>query len=202
MVFDLELDLDAAAPGEPAVTPGVVQIGAGSATEPGWFSTINDGISMNPRQNAAFTSILNIDQRGPLGGRVVDDRGHGGPDASLAVYPSATGWPANANVPQGLLVGMGACYTFWNNATGATGIGRIRSESSASPICLEDGDLPLFEGQINTTGLPAGSYRLVLVPRSGNIQSNDLSCTAGSEPGYAEVATTVNGDTIAINLTK
>ncbi len=98
---------------------------------------------------------------------------------------------------------MGACYTFYDATAAATGVW----PHGMAPIpCPHTGDLPLFEGQINTHFMPLGDYRIVLVPRGGtpahegNILRGDLNCNGGWNPWYAKPANHVNGDEIKFNL--
>jgi len=116
LVFDLELRDS---------TGTLVAVGHGSPTTAGFFSTINNGVAdadgrPNYLQDAAFTSVFNIDGKGGLGGRVFDKAGDGGPGLTFKTYPSDAGHPAASTAGQGLLVGMGAGYESLTSGVMAT----------------------------------------------------------------------------------
>lgn len=181
LAFDLELH-------EGTSEGSLANITAGSATSQGWFSSINDGdadgvrgstYGADPLQNAAFASSFDLDGNGHLGGRVSDGRIAGGPTMSYAKYPTASGRPAATTVQPGVLAGMGAAYPIYNHLTHTPGVGMTEPTASGAPGL---GELVLFEGQINTTGITAGTYVLVIKPAGGNALRGDFDAAAES-PG-------------------
>jgi len=199
LVFTLELK-DAS---------GTVLLSAGGPAAQGWYSTINDGDDdgargliegPDPLENAAFPTVFDIDGYGSNGGRLFDIYDNGGPGMTYYHYPSADGRPSAAVVTDGKLHGMGAGYEEFDptmNQTGGVGLASNTTE------CTALGVLPLFEGQINTDGLAAGSYTLELTVEQGNNILPGLSgiCSSGSTVGtFAVAANQVTGDTIQFNL--
>jgi hypothetical protein len=199
--FDLELHEGTAG------GPLAEEVLAGNdTTSCGWFSSINDGdddgargvaLGADPLENAAFTSVYDITGSGSAGGRVIDPQNQGGPYASMFFYPAAPGRPAAASVAAGTLLGMGACFEFFIPDDNRAGIGVM---TPGAATCDALGVEPLFEGQINTTGLSTGTYVLVLIPHGGNILTGNLTCQ-GAMPAYAaQPADVVNSDEITFDL--
>ncbi len=181
--FDLELhEGDANGP--------LVEIGAGSATSPGWFSSINDGDAdggrgPDPLEFAAFSSAFAVDGDGRSGGRLIDPPENGGPGLLLAQLPSVGTDPEN----QGTLRGLGACLP--PNTTPIYGIGLAEW---ILPNCSALGVVPVLEGQINTSGLDPGAYTLVVsADRSTSLVavcSNPISpCTPSANVVHAGTLT-------------
>ncbi len=199
LAFDLELRAGTA-------EGSLVPIVAGSVTEPGWFSLINDGdadgvrgaaLGADPLENSAFCSVFWIGNYGHLGGRVIDDGAHGGPRMTMFQYPFAADRPSGTSVLPGTLMGMGAGYEAFSTDTCTAGVGM---HVNGYPQCNPLGPKALFEGQINTTALSAGTYVLVLKPLGGNVLRGDFECPQLNPPWYAVPANHVFGDTIRFEL--
>jgi hypothetical protein len=120
--------------------------------------------------NAAFPTVFDVygnytnntpDARGRLFDGIESD---GGPLMDYAHYPSATGLPTNASDCGGKLSGMGAGYPTYAPYNGvglnAPGVGLVYGGACAYTPWGQGN--PIFEGQICTMGMPAGTYTLVL----------------------------------------
>ncbi len=91
------------------------------------------------------------------------------------------------------LVEVSAAHAQW--AVGMSG-----PTGTTADGCPALGILPLFEGQINTTGLSAGTYVLTLDALAGTILHGDITCDSGTVYGYAVGASESTGDTISFEL--
>lgn len=215
MVINLALTKD----GQP------VQIGAGSASTAGFYSTINNGdnsgtrgtncvptpYAADPLELAAFPVAWSVD--GMLHGRVIDGAtDNGGPLGGASgntqaywQYPSAAGYPAGSTAPLGSLLGMGAGYTNFKvsgcpsscgTSTSVEGIGLTTPASCGQAL----GQGPAFEGQINTSGLASGTYVLTLTPGTGNnvltLSDDGFGGCLDPTAGFAKKADATQGDTI------
>ncbi len=187
-VFNLELHEDTA-------EGPLAEIGAGSPSSQGWFSTaIAD-------QNAAFTRVFNIDGNGSIDGTIFADPTGGGPGITFGMRPSAFARPAEASTPQGVLNGMAAGFTrYAGGGAQRAGVGMSGPDGTTADGCPALGILPLFEGQINTSGLSAGTYVLTLDALGGTILHGDITCDSGTVYGYAVGASESTGDTISFEL--
>lgn len=177
-----------------------------------WNSTINDGTAGDTEAAAAFAASFNIALSGP--GRVIDPAlsstgPAGGP------FMGGPGWPKTGNPPKapknartyptaepGMLIGMGAGYYQWSPGSGSTsttpGVG-IEGPIPNEPV-QGRGIVPLFEGQMNTSNLPAGTYVLKVVPGAGiNVLRGDISM-AVVQNAFATAAEQTAGDTITFEL--
>ena len=203
LVFDLELKKDG----------NTVAIVAGSPASQGWYSTINDGdddglrgtvMGADDRYNAAYAVAFNIDGKMGLGGYLLSPPASGGPNMDFAHYPSASGWPAASTADPGKLIGMGAGYKEFKPITGGGACTGGVGLSEGSYSCSALGKLPLFEGQINTTGLDPGTYTLVLTASTGNNVLPDRAaigmCDLGPTGQFAVAPNAVNGDQIRFIL--
>ncbi|MBN1491420.1 MAG: thrombospondin type 3 repeat-containing protein [Phycisphaerae bacterium] len=206
------------------VSPGtfelVTTLNAGSVTEAGWFSSINDG-SPDPVALAAFCmGVFNVGDQGGSGGRLIDLATAGGPGFS---QPFESTWPPGANyypsaedhpplptvttTEGGRLSGLSAVLMYWSGTvTSHLGVGIPTTEELAgctgTPVPKGLGTGPVIEGQINTTGLATGFYKLEVIPEAGSIIRGDLDCGAdfGSALPYAIRANVLAGDTITFEL--
>lgn len=158
LAFDLEIR---------KATGELVSVGPGSVTTPGWFSSINDGdgggtrTPPDPLEYAAFCSSFNVGGGAPLGGRVFDSRTRGGPGADFIKYPTVTG------KLEGFVFGFRQ-FMSSQSALGIGYAGRFGSQGCAGG-CSGLGQVPLVEGQLNTTGMQAGPYILRVVHHDGNL---------------------------------
>lgn len=214
LAFSLELRKDSWS--GPLVQIGHAHVVGGQPTMAGWFSTINDGdadgirgtyMGPDPLANGAFTTSFNIYGYGMEGGRLFDMPSSGGPFLDVHSYPSAAGWPMEAEVLPGLLVGMGAGYQRYippsvgGHSIAGVGLPMTMFENSSSTAAGGLGIVPVSEGQINTEGLPAGTYVLRLVPEHGNnILRGDFNPEYESPWDFAAPANAVEGDTITFLL--
>jgi hypothetical protein len=187
LVFNLELQRDSG--GGNWVT---VPFGAGSAIAAGWFSKINDG-STGTRQTtcgkgpdtpalAAATVGYTISGKN---GRIMDLATDGGPYVDYFQYPSAAGFPTNSTAPTGKLLGCGAGYSKYHSVadTGGANTAGVGVASGSASCAASLGVGSVFEGQLNTKDLAAGTYRLVLTPGTGcNILDGSFNCL-GADPG-------------------
>ena len=220
MVFDLELWKD----GSLVSTFANAAMSAGQPTTAGWFSSINDGDAdgargeldgADPLKNAAFAMVFNVDSEytGPNRYRVFDPAEGRGPGLEYFHYPSAgldpvngdaNGLPAGNKAPGGKLVGMGAGYKEFlpvaasGKMTG--GVGMDPADPSGG-LCVALGKLPLFEGQISTLGMEAGTYTLKVVAGAGNniLHTENSICELGASR-FAVPVNTVLGDEINFTL--
>jgi len=100
----------------------------------------------------------------------------------------------------GTLVGLGAGYGVpWIAATMTPGIGMVTLPNSDPGL----GIVPVEEGQIDTAGMPAGTYVLKLIPDDGfgmNVLRGDGVDFTQDQQSYATGAEQVNGDTITFFL--
>jgi len=193
--------------------------GAGVVSVPGFLSLINDGLNDganpqgDPLEAAAFTWAFMVDGAGP--GRMFDTLANGGPHMERLQYPSTKGFPDGvretpirgvSGAPSGWLMGMGAGY---QQMDGGLQVAMTERGGVGMPTGFECdlGTLPIAEGQINMDTLPAGFYRLALVPGRGNnvlLLNSGLgeTCMYGSlggnfaQAGTVEVDANGLGDTI------
>lgn len=171
--FDVELHADT--PEGP-----LVQVRGGSATEQGWFSRIHDGRDAEPRKYAAQCRVFDLDGDGNAIGRVIDPiTPQGGPGFDRVQYPSIAGDPPTSKTKPGIVYGVGALYLRFLPERQALGVG-VHEEMPGS--CRGLGQLPLFEGQLNTSGLAAGWYALKLRPHRSLVFLREACCLNGS-PG-------------------
>ncbi len=187
-----------------------IQGTANSPSSAGWYSVINDGdtdgarglIGADPLQNAAFASVFSIGGNGANGGRLFDTSSNGGPYMDYYHYPSCTGLPAAATNCNGKLIGMGAGYSsfiptsFGGPNTAGVGL------TGNSGACVGLGTKVLFEGQISTTGLAAGTYTLTVTPGQGtNVCPYTAAfCTFGPASTFAVAPNSATGDSITFVL--
>ncbi len=168
---------------------------AGSDDTRGWFSSAEAG------QNAAFARSFSIGGNEQLAGRVFDPLSAGGPSLAFIMYPTASGRPTSALTRSGVLAGQTAAFDAYLTGTAFAGVGVSGPTGLTGGGCSGLGILPLFEGQMNTTGLSPGTYVLVLVPRGGLILPGDFDCMIESPDRFAVPANEVIGDQISFNLT-
>ena len=197
---------------------GNVLLGAGSLTEQGWFSTINDGedragIEIDPLENAAFPTVFNLYGNGANGGRLFDSDANGGPHLDFYSYPSVAGRaggtdPEDPNPPMpaitdGSLRGMGAGYSYFFPAEqGGFHTGGVGLAQDVADVCTALGVLPLFEGQINTDGLAPGTYTLEVIAEQGNniLWGETDACFFGYWDTFAVPVNNVVVDTITFEI--
>lgn len=190
VVFNLELTTAADA----AVTTGA------------FYSAINDGTAGDPVAAAAFAASLNAtdpvgNPKGP--GRLIDQVVQtatlgGGPNMDIFTYPTAV--PGKMQ-----LLGEGAGYIEWRreSATNSTrtvpGVGLVTLPNGSPGL----GVLPLFEGQIDTTNMLPGTYKLKVTPGSGvNVLRGDYTdFMTKDRDAFAVAANQQNGDVITFTLT-
>ena len=209
LVFDLELQgPDSTSPA--SIGHATLDV-AGEPTNAGWYSTINDGEDDFPHpnlgeKNAAFCSSFDQGTNGSNGGRVIDPWASGGPNMDFNTYPSAQGLPTAATAGPGELVGMGAGYEEFKYVGATADDSAGVAISSNSGACIALGIEPLFEGQISTVGLDAGTYTLVLTATEdgNNVLPGDffgfMVCSAGFPSG--RFALKVNNVDVATYGTK
>ncbi|GMU22475.1 MAG: hypothetical protein AMXMBFR13_25610 [Phycisphaerae bacterium] len=184
--FDLELHAGTA-------DGPLAEMGAGSASSEGWFSTVFS------TRNAAFCSSFDIGAAGSMGGHVYDRPVYGGPGLRMPGYPSARGRPADALTPLGKLESMAIVGLLWGGETDyVPGVGVPLGGLGGCAGGL--GVVPLFEGQINTTGMEPGTYVLKVVPRRANLYHGAFN-GAGAVPFNQIIrANETRGDTITFEL--
>lgn len=151
-------------------------------------------------------------------GRLIDAVVANGPNFAQYTYPSTFKYyrPAGAaaantttvTAASGTLMGMGAGYTdfyFTPDAPERGGVGLTAADSQqcygcTGLWCMEMGNKPLVEGQINMKGLPAGTYTLQLTAGTGNnVLLPTIACSPygiGTNGAFAAAAATVTGSTI------
>lgn len=186
--FDLELR-------ENSSTGPLVDIGAGSATSAGWFSSVEID------QNAAFACSFDIGGNGHLGGRLINTSSAGGPGLDYYEYPAAASRPAGTFIPRGMVGSQTAVYFEYSTYAQTAGVGISGPAGLTAGGCPGLGILPVFEGQINTTGLSPGTYVLKLIPRGGNILPGNFNCPSGTPTKLAVKANELHGDEISFSLT-
>ncbi|HOB75940.1 MAG TPA: thrombospondin type 3 repeat-containing protein [Phycisphaerae bacterium] len=87
--------------------------------------------------------------------RIIDPVAHGGPNMRFWSYGTASG---------GKLEGLGAGYVDWNNpAEVRAGVGRAILANGSPGLGLS----PTFDGKLDISRLPAGTYYLVLTQSQG-----------------------------------
>jgi hypothetical protein len=176
----------------------IVQLGAGSATARGWFSNVNDGQSGRPVAYAALCRVFDLDRNSDTSvASLPNTRPFGGPGLEIVQYPSLTGNPPGAVVTPGVLTELGAVYRRFQPDLQWVGVG---IPEQLGLMCLAPNALPLFEGQINTSGLPAGVYVLRAVPVAGNVLLGEYYCAGGTSSPLARPADVLYGDTITFEL--
>ncbi|NLX14085.1 MAG: hypothetical protein GXY44_10585 [Phycisphaerales bacterium] len=165
--------------------------------------TIPEGLCPPCLAGAAFAFSFNVWSVGP--GRVSDPAYRTSAGKLCPGYPNLpNGGGPNMNVCQfptiepGKLCGMGAGYQRWVRNVGAThcepGVGLVGTGGL--------GIGPVVEGQIDTSGLPAGTYTLKLIPRPGtNALRGDLNLLA-AQAAFATVAEQLVGDTVTFVVTE
>lgn len=151
-------------------------------------------------------------------GRLFDPVSANGPNMAQFTYPSTYMYyrPAGAaaantttvTAASGTLMGMGAGYTDFvvqgNAERGGVGLtadnGQLCYGCMEGFWCMEIGNQPIVEGQINMKGLPGGTYTLQLTAGTGNnVLLPTLGCnpyTGGTGGAFAAAANTVTGSTI------
>lgn len=162
------------------------------ATGATFYSSINNGSGTDPTANAAFALGFNFN--GP--GRLVDTLIAGGPRMEpIFTYPTAQ---------PGKLIGQGAGYKEWNRTgTGTTittpGVGMTTLPNSNAGL----GVGPIAEGQINLTGLAAGTYVLKVIPGTGNnvLRGDTDMSLPQNKAAFAVAANGTVGDTITFVVT-
>lgn len=202
----------------------VATFGHGSPTAQGWFSTVNDGdgegtrsappisggcgFPADPLEDAAFAVGFDIESNNPPRARVIDAPVDFGPFLDYFMYPSTAGHPAGSTATGGTLLGVGAGYSRYagygcpsdcggGNGLNTAGVGKTGAASCG--VLLGNG--PIFEGQLNTSGL-SGTYVLVLVPGSGNNIVNGNFLCDSADPGAFALAPDLasEGDTITFTV--
>lgn len=217
IVFDLVLTKD----GNP------VNVGKGGPGVAGYYSNINDGVNqgghnedtpygvLHPLLAAFAYSYTGISGSATLDpGRIFDEALLNGPHLKRRTYPTAMGYclpepPAGrcSTAGPGVLAGMGAGYEqfigeFWGGGAGQerAGVGMVGDLSGGQGFCFGLGKGVIAEGQIDTTGLPGGTYTLTLMAGNGNnVLRGDLpnfDCGAGTDGNFAVKADDVVGDSI------
>ena len=199
-----------------------------------YHSTIHDGVADGARggahgveetHNASFCFIFDVGGNGPTAnpGRVWDPYTNGGPLCDRIQYPSANGVADDLLIPlavavnAGTLVGMGAGYSeyagsgcaFWGCGTGAggntAGIGMLLTGEGYDGLGNET---PVFEGQMDTTALPEGTYTLALVALdaegeniSANVVKSNFDHDLENPGAFAKKAAVVVEDAITFVVT-
>lgn len=216
-------------------TPGVAGAKACKPSGMGFWSSINDGDTDHPTNpsnqvidtlaNAAFAwGIYAIDYLPPAPGatlyRLIDGAGADpinapqGPNFDYGWYPTSNGRggvdtegskPINTGVTtvDSALVGFGAGYKSYDATSHRAGVG-------LDDLGIDYGygaDGVVFEGQLNTTGLPQGTYILKVVPSAdgNNILHGDISWDSatpnyGGAGSFAVKANAVAGSQVAFTV--
>ena len=186
-VFDLEIRVCLGVDGNDACT----DIGdlVGTAV---FVSRINDGTGSDPTREAAFAVSYDVGA-GPA--RIIDPGASGGPN--LAQYN------ASLTTSTGALIGLGAGYGVpWTAPTVTPGIGMVTLPDSEPGL----GIVPVEEGQIDTSGMPAGTYVLKLIPDDPevsygmNVLRGDVNFSDNQLNAYATGAEVATGDTVTFFL--
>ena len=194
LVFDLELHVGTA---------------SGPLADADFYSSAQAGAA------AAFARSYKI--IGTNWAAAVDKLGNGGPfmggpRASEVTPPALKGPHTFPTAEPGKLIGMGCGYKDWLRATGGAngsptpGVGMATLPGGYAGL----GVVPVFEGQIDTTNLPLGTY-VLKVKKTGdesapgsagnNVLRGDLDMRAGVDrPAFAVAANQVVGDTITFEL--
>jgi hypothetical protein len=216
-VSNLVWDLTLLGPdGQPVGTVGT-PFGLGSATTAGFYSSIQDGTGLYKLQPAAFTWVFG--DAAPFG-RLNDVDTANGANAVQYTFPSTYSYyrndvtdavyntTATVLAPTGTLKGMGAGFQdfdIFNTPVERAGIGILSEGDPAVYECFAaiGEKAPIAEGQINLTGLPSGTYTLVLTPGAGNnvIWADGLSCQIGTSGAFAIPAKTVTGSSVSFTHT-
>lgn len=184
----------------------------------GFWSTINDGDTDNqlPSEvdvlaNGSFavslyyTSTVYPPAAGTQLYRLIDPLP--GPNFDYGWYPTSNGrggidTAGTKTINTGVttvnskLVGFGAGYKAYNNTSYRAGVGLA---SLGIGVNGYGSGRPLFEGQLNTTGLAAGTYRLKIVPSvdgsnviHGDVVWNSLTPNYGGFGSFAVKANVPN----------
>lgn len=155
-------------------------------------STINDGTGTDPVAASAFAvSFQTLSSTYPPG-RLIDTLTANGPRMEpIFTYPYFN--PAEAK-----LIGMGAGYKEWVRTGGNLdlvtfpGVGMDQMPTSVvqdgvGALRAGLGVVPIAEGQIDVSSLPAGTYVLKVVPGKGNnVLRGDMSLLAATNrPAFA-----------------
>lgn len=200
---------------------GVLTAVSANGAEGTWVSTINDGTASgcggtDPLELASFPVAWTVDG---INGRVIDGPANGGPlggnsgtSTAYWQYPSAAGHPAGSTAAPGTLVGMGAGYANfipadWFSGAGLGGNSTSGIGVSTATACAQAlGTGPVFEGQLDTTGMDAGTYVLKVVPGTGNnilnLPIDDIigECTWANNTAFALKVDQSQGDEITFHL--
>lgn len=191
-------------------TPGDGSATACVPTSAGFYSTINDGDADSARidalANGSFAMSLNTS-----GGakRIID--AIPGPNMDYGWYPTAMnrggiplagGTPATTTTATGgELLGFGAGYKNYDfSSTYLAGVGMSGQLGYYGTGECGNGfgtDLPLFEGQIDTTGLgdlDGETYTIEVIPSAtgNNILHGSIDCYAPSFGGFGSFAAQAN----------
>lgn len=170
-----------------------VELDRGSPTAAGWYSSVNED------KNAALCRVFDYDGNGVKNARLTDAPSAGGPGMAFVQYPSLTDYPEGSDVDPGVLGGLGAAFTrFQPPSNQRAGVGLL---ATISMRCPRQGLLPLFEGQINTTGLAAGAYKLKVTAVNGSVLLGQPYCTAGTPLPRVAAANLLFGDEISFTIT-
>jgi hypothetical protein len=186
-----------------------------------FYSSIMDGDAdgarggsqgADPLHWANFAMIYDLNAAGVTDagrGRIIDLLADGGPGLAREQYPSKKGTdntsePSAASAPDATLLGMGCGYPEYEGAMCITGLFGCEGDyffgvgmDSAGGYDLTSpdfvmGEVPVFEGQMDLSGLDAGTYELTLYASadSSNILDGDFDPDAAT-PG--DFASPVNG---------
>jgi hypothetical protein len=183
-VFDLELRECLGVDVNDACTDEGALIGTGV-----FVSQINDGTGGDPTREAAFTVSYDVGGAGPA--RIIDPATSGGPNLSQ--------YNLSLTTLTGELVGLGSGYGVpWTASTMTPGVGMTTLPDLSPGL----GVVPVEEGQIDTSSLPAGTYVLKLIPDDGfgmNVLRGDVDLSQDQQ-AYATGAEVVNGDSVTFFL--
>ncbi|GMU23321.1 MAG: hypothetical protein AMXMBFR13_34000 [Phycisphaerae bacterium] len=171
----------------------LVAIGFGGPSAAGWFSS-----DVATEAAVPCERVFN-------GQSLIAPRSQGVPGFihPAVHYPAVNGLHGNSVTPLGRLSGLSALFVdFSGDIRQSLGVGLpaglpISDQCSITGL----GTPPLFQGQINTQGLPAGTYVLKVIPDMGNVIRGDVDCTAVPAPlPYAVAANVQRGDSIRFTL--